>query len=990
MVISAAFQTRARTIDHLGREQIADCPTAISELWKNAYDAYARNVCLNIFDGNVPVATLVDDGHGMSVDDIVNKWLTVGTESKAINKEVPFEDRNGIDEIRVKQGQKGIGRLSCAALGSMMLLISKKKEHSYVACLLDWRLFENPYLMLNDIKIPITEFKSREELETVLPTMFDALMSNVWGDGEDNSRDARIDKSWALFSELERNDAKDLTKESIEKTVIETCFETKHFDSWPIWDKKNPHGTAMFIAGVHDDLIAQLSSDSGSEAEGSEVRAKERFIQTLNSFVNPFRREHEEKITNFETSVVAWNGNFQRYVIDEVRNFDISNFDQLEHIVEGDIDETGCFNGRVKAFGDWHDDVFIKPKSAYKTRKDTRFGAFTLRLGTFEVQKKNTTLSDEQHATFDRIRENFGGVMVFRDHLRVMPYGREDNDFFEIEKRRTKNAGMYMFSNRACFGGVCITKNNNPNLRDKAGREGIIDNKASKLFREVVEHILIEVAKRFIGRSSNIRVEKLEEINSKHNALKADEDRKKLLRKEQKRIKSAIQRDILALSELKKNLSDIAVFLSKQVDLNNQEELIQLRNEVNNLDAELKNYTLGTVPRSLGSIEKDYRSYRDVEIEAKSLLKDINTSINTSLDKLIIKDDIVIAEKDFRSKAAILHSKIRKLSMKGRDALKDEQIRFDETISVANKCFHEKTSTYLNDLKNNRISLKQALDFIDLEYQIQDIEITQNLNPYITAFESLKEQIDLEGLAILSVNENSRLRKQVEQVNALAQLGITVEIIGHEIEGFDMTIERGINTLSATELNSVQKNALSSIKHAHESLSDSWRFLSPLKLSGEKIRTTLTGEDIFLYVKKFFKNKIEKDDINFSCSEEFKKLSLYEQPSRIYPVFINLINNSRYWVKETTEESREILIDFRDGLVYVSDNGPGVDIDDLSELFTIFFSKKQRGGRGVGLYLCKQNLAASGHSIYYETRVEKQILNGANFIIQFKGLKNAN
>ena len=32
MVISAAFQTRARTIDHLGREQIADCPTAIAAL----------------------------------------------------------------------------------------------------------------------------------------------------------------------------------------------------------------------------------------------------------------------------------------------------------------------------------------------------------------------------------------------------------------------------------------------------------------------------------------------------------------------------------------------------------------------------------------------------------------------------------------------------------------------------------------------------------------------------------------------------------------------------------------------------------------------------------------------------------------------------------------------------------------------------------------------------------------------------------------------
>ena len=38
MVDALAFQTRARTIDHLGREQIADVPTAISELWKNAYD----------------------------------------------------------------------------------------------------------------------------------------------------------------------------------------------------------------------------------------------------------------------------------------------------------------------------------------------------------------------------------------------------------------------------------------------------------------------------------------------------------------------------------------------------------------------------------------------------------------------------------------------------------------------------------------------------------------------------------------------------------------------------------------------------------------------------------------------------------------------------------------------------------------------------------------------------------------------------------------
>lgn len=106
MLTSVSFQTRARTIDHLGREQIADCPTAISELWKNAYDAYARKVSLNIFDGDLPVSTLVDDGHGMSVADVRNKWLTVGTESKATGAEIDEADRNGLKKYESNKAKK--------------------------------------------------------------------------------------------------------------------------------------------------------------------------------------------------------------------------------------------------------------------------------------------------------------------------------------------------------------------------------------------------------------------------------------------------------------------------------------------------------------------------------------------------------------------------------------------------------------------------------------------------------------------------------------------------------------------------------------------------------------------------------------------------------------------------------------------------------------------------------------------------------------------
>ncbi|MCS0254472.1 ATP-binding protein, partial [Vibrio alginolyticus] len=80
------------------------------------------------------------------------------------------------------------------------------------------------------------------------------------------------------------------------------------------------------------------------------------------------------------------------------------------------------------------------------------------------------------------------------------------------------------------------------------------------------------------------------------------------------------------------------------------------------------------------------------------------------------------------------------------------------------------------------------------------------------------------------------------------------------------------------------------------------------------------------------------------------------------------------------------FIDLVDNVVVVSDSGPGVDADDIPMLFSLFFSRKQRGGRGVGLYLSRQNLRSSGHMINYASDKKYKLLKGANFIIEFKGI----
>lgn len=76
-----SIRVRARTLDMLGRQQIAGVPTAISEIFKNAHDAYAHNVEVD-FLRHSRLLVVRDDGMGMSYHDFLERWLTLGTESK--------------------------------------------------------------------------------------------------------------------------------------------------------------------------------------------------------------------------------------------------------------------------------------------------------------------------------------------------------------------------------------------------------------------------------------------------------------------------------------------------------------------------------------------------------------------------------------------------------------------------------------------------------------------------------------------------------------------------------------------------------------------------------------------------------------------------------------------------------------------------------------------------------------------------------------------
>lgn len=1002
MVDAIAFQARARTIDHLGREQIADCPTAITELWKNAFDAYARNVHLHIMDGDVCTAALVDDGHGMSKSELLSKWLVLGTESKATGASVPESDRNGLP-IRRRQGQKGIGRLSAAALGPLMLLLSKRVEAPYVAALIDWRLFENPFLYLSDIKIPIIEFQTKEDFLPLVDQLFDSLMGNVWGDSQDLERNVRLEKAWKMFDDMEREEGRLSTRNAIEQVLLKASITDRQLNHWPVWTSQSEHGTAMIVADAAFDLRAQIPSFVDISDAAVAAAATSRLTNTLNNFVDPYSGDfsgpeistitgeatHSQNArpVDFSYGATAWEGALNKALVTDNRVFGLINLESLEHIVDGWMDSAGVFRGRIKAFGKWlEESVVIGPESPLKLRSDSRVGAFGLRLATFEMELRNSTHEPAVHANLTKIVKDSAGFFVFRDGLRVLPYGREDNDFFEIERRRGMHAGREYWSIRRLFGRVAISMAENPNLKDKAGREGFIDNKAAKVFRDLVENVLQVTARRFFGSDSTIRKNTIPQLQENYDRLRAEEAQKKLGSLRRKNFRKNLGLFLPEIINIRDELENLADMARKDTLPGDEQGLFSLRTEVEGLRDRQSQLTLGPTPATLGTLEKSFREFRSAMNRSSELIVQLRNSLSVAIDQIKPRSPNEIAHTELNRNAAYLHARIRKWGAECRQSLAAESQRLGELIEGRNKGYHAVALPLLGDLDAGMLSFSDVLRKLDLYKEEHDRENERMFGSYISTLQSMAQNIDLESLASFALEENAANRQEIERLNSLAQLGITVEIVSHEIAGLESAISNGLSRLPNEAKNT---DAYLTIKHSHDSLSDRLRFLAPLKLSGERVSQWITGTEIANFVGDLLKDSLNENSIILESTQAFREFSVFDQFARLVPVFINLVNNSLYWVARSDQHKKIILLDANNERIFISDNGPGVDPQDVSSLFSLFFTRKLRGGRGVGLYLCRANLAAAGHSIDYVTEKEFQRLPGANFTIKFSGAKYA-
>lgn len=133
------FSIDAGVIDRLGKELVARHETAVSELIKNAYDADATSVKLTFesVDDTGGTLTIVDNGTGMTRNDLVNGFMRISSTDKIHN---PISKIYG----RKRAGKKGIGRFATQRLGDNLTIITQTQtSKTGYKITIDWTKYKS-------------------------------------------------------------------------------------------------------------------------------------------------------------------------------------------------------------------------------------------------------------------------------------------------------------------------------------------------------------------------------------------------------------------------------------------------------------------------------------------------------------------------------------------------------------------------------------------------------------------------------------------------------------------------------------------------------------------------------------------------------------------------------------------------------------------------------------------------------------------------------
>lgn len=149
----------------IGRELIKDQFAAVVELVKNSFDADSPIVRISLKpfvdkSGNTGIEIILsDEGHGMSYDTVLEKWMVPSTDDKLQRKFSP--------KGRTLQGRKGVGRYAVSVLGDDMVLETVDEKGEYTTLVMIWDNFVKAKY-LDEVGILVEAYQTERKPGTII------------------------------------------------------------------------------------------------------------------------------------------------------------------------------------------------------------------------------------------------------------------------------------------------------------------------------------------------------------------------------------------------------------------------------------------------------------------------------------------------------------------------------------------------------------------------------------------------------------------------------------------------------------------------------------------------------------------------------------------------------------------------------------------------------------------------------------------------------
>ena len=979
----ARMRVRARALDMLGRQQIAGIPTAISELFKNAHDAYAHRVEVD-FLRRSGVLVLRDDGIGMSQADFIDRWLTLGTESKlgtSYGMAPPPMDPS--QSIRPVMGEKGIGRLAIAAIGSQVLVLTRswarEQLDELVVAFMHWGVFELPGVDLSDIRIPIQTFPGGS-----LPT--DADVASMVKEARKNVAEVAAGLP-ASFASAILGD--------LDHFHVNPAELYRRIPEGPSLEGEG-HGTHFIVAPTEETLPEDIDGSGMDDTAPPLIKVLVGFTNTMTDpsvlpeIVSRFRDHALDGVVTERIGGSAF--------------FTPDEFNRADHHVFGEFDEFGQFKGEVKVYGSEAKE-FLLPWTEAGGRP-LQCGPFRINFAYVHGEARATRLPPEEHARMAAKLNRIGGLYIYRDGIRVLPYGNSDYDFLNIERRRTKSASYYFFSYRRIFGAVDITREFNPNLVEKAGREGFRENRAYRQVKHLLENLFVQLAAEFF-RDGGLQAEEFAKVRGeleRNERLRRKRARQVRVRREEfagqldrffdsvNARKPESEVDAM-LGCARKRFGAIASQLDRRETV---KEFLDLESEMQAQLAGIEaKYKVAGV-RGFGLTQRllrDWEAYvgerhrLELEVfvpaseELSGIVSECAAHIRADLDDRRRLDRVIsdTGERQRKRAGAVEKGTLEELEQvqervvaRTRDGLTSVETAIRQTASE----FARTDTTALDAGKFERLKAR-------LEKRITTVAEAQT-----STLERLREQLrgvgtdegmEQEDITGALEEELEALRAREEAGLQLAQVGMALGIVHHE---FTSTINGVRNSLrrlkpwanSNERLDRLYQEIRSNFDHLDGYLT----LFTPLDRRLQRRRVTIRGAEIHQFLMDLFGDRLTRHGVELKSTEMFSNGTIFGFPSSFYPCFVNLVDNAIFWVAGQGRAKKRLIELDSDGTAFtVTDSGPGIRPRDADVIFDMGFTRRP-GGRGMGLYISRQTLRQVGYGLTLDRHEEGR---GARFRI---------